>query len=211
MTEQWKRIILHLPYAYQGQRMFPDVFRYERQQLPIWNEVVAQIGELPRREDFARESDFDAARDAYRRAISKTDVYRRFVEEKIEKGQRASSLIGNLYTGSIFVSLISALEADLNAGEELDGALIGLCGYGSGAKAKVFEAEVQPGWRAVAARFKLMERLSQRKAINAEQYEQLYRGQLDDSILPPQDEFALHRVGGEGLIDGQREYRFIHQ
>ena len=209
ITEQWKRIILHLPYAYQGQRMFPDVFRYERQGTPMWAELAEQLGESPQRERFELESDYEAARDAHRRAISKTDVYRRFVAEKIERGQRASSLIGNLYTGSIFVSLISTLEADLNEGEELDGALIGLCGYGSGAKAKVFEIEVQPGWREVTARFQLMERLAQRTSISAGQYESLHRGQLRASLHEPSGAFALIRVGGEGLMEGQREYRFI--
>lgn len=209
ITEQWRRIILHLPYAYQGKRMFPDIFRYERQDTPMWNDLIAQIGEAPRRGDIELESDYEAARDAHRRAISKTDVYRTFVAEKIERGQRASSLIGNLYTGSIFVSLISTLEADLAEGEELTGAQIGLCGYGSGAKAKVFEIRIQPGWREITARFGLMERLDHRVSITAEQYEQLHRGQLSASLHEPAQEFALTRIGGDGLMEGQREYRFV--
>ena len=30
LTNQWSRIIVHLPYAFQGKRMFPDVFRHDR-------------------------------------------------------------------------------------------------------------------------------------------------------------------------------------
>ena len=36
LTEQWSRIIVHLPYAFQGKRMFPDVFRHDRRHLPMW-------------------------------------------------------------------------------------------------------------------------------------------------------------------------------
>ena len=46
-------------------------------------------------------------------------------------------------------------------------------------------------------------------SITAEQYEQLHRGQLSASLHEPTKEFALTRVGGEGLMEGQREYRFV--
>ena len=48
--------------------------------------------------------------DSYRRAVSKTEAFKQFVEDRIEKGQRASSLIGNQYTGSIFLALMSTFR-----------------------------------------------------------------------------------------------------
>ena len=36
------------------------------------------------------ESEFEAANDAYRRKISKTNQFKEFVEQRIEKTQRAS-------------------------------------------------------------------------------------------------------------------------
>ncbi|DAC17583.1 MAG TPA: hydroxymethylglutaryl-CoA synthase, partial [Candidatus Poseidoniaceae archaeon] len=45
----------------------------------------------------------------------------------------------NQYTGSIFLALMSTFESDLEDNTDLDGVRFGLCGYGSGAKAKVFE------------------------------------------------------------------------
>ena len=209
LTEQWKRVILHLPYAFQGQRMFPDVFKYERRGRAEWNEIKEQIGEEPQRSLFTTDSDYERARDGYRRALSKTESYRDFVKDKIERGQRASSLVGNLYTGSIFMSLLSTLEADLESGEELGGALIGLCGYGSGAKAKVFEAQVQPAWKEVTVQFQLMDRLRQRRTINAKEYEDLHRGQQQKSLYTPSNEFVLCQVGGEGLMEGQRKYAYV--
>ena len=81
-------------------------------------------------------------------------------QAELRKGQRASSLIGNQYTGSIFL----ALDVDVRVGfgrkqQPGQSALFGLCGYGSGAKAKVFEGKVSPRWREVVSRWHLFERL----------------------------------------------------
>ena len=74
----------------------------------MWSAVVEQIGEMPAKPEVETEESMEAWQnemDAYRRAISKTPEYIEFHKAKIEKGQRASSLIGNQYTGSIFLAL----------------------------------------------------------------------------------------------------------
>ncbi|MFT4975350.1 MAG: hydroxymethylglutaryl-CoA synthase [Myxococcota bacterium] len=207
LTEQWKRIILHLPYAFQGKRMFPDVFKHDRQGTPQWQAIVDEIGPPPSADDPERER----AEEVYRRKISKTAAFREFVAERIERGQRASSLIGNQYTGSIFLALVSTLESDYIDENDMTGERIGLCGYGSGAKAKVFEGIVQPRWREVAARFGLLDRLTERTAIQWSSYEALHRGTQADSLLPPREEFALMSIssGGEGQLVGERRYAWI--
>jgi len=213
LTEQWNRIIVHLPYAFQGKRMFPDVFRHDRRHLPMWEEIVADIGPEPFPEDFDDTpeglEEFERANDKYRRLISKTEAFREFSERRIEKTQRASSLIGNQYTGSIFLALMSTMESDYLDGVEMEGKRVGLCGYGSGAKAKVFEGIVQPGWKDIASRFDLFERLSARTPLDKDVYERLHRGSQKESVVTPEDEFALVAIGGEGVLEGQRKYAFI--
>ena len=213
LTEQWNRIIVHLPYAFQGKRMFPDVFRHDRRHLPMWDGVLEQIGPEPFPEDFedtpAGLEEFERANDKYRRLISKTDAFKEFVERRIEKTQRASSLIGNQYTGSIFLALMSTMESDYLDDVEMEGKHVGLCGYGSGAKAKVFEGVVQPEWREIASRFHLFERLSARTPIDKTVYEALHRGSRKRSVVKPTGEFALIEIGGEGKLEGQRGYAWI--
>ena len=46
-TEQWSRIIMHLPYAYQAKRMFPDVFRHDREDTEMWADVAEHLGPAP--------------------------------------------------------------------------------------------------------------------------------------------------------------------
>lgn len=213
LTNQWSRIIVHLPYAFQGKRMFPDVFRHDRRNLPVWEKITDEIGPEPFPDHFpdtpAGLESFEKANDSYRRQISKTEEFRVFVEERIEKAQRASSLIGNQYTGSIFLALMSAMESDYLDGTEMEGNSIGLCGYGSGAKAKVFEGIVQPQWREIASRFHLFERLSTRHAINKTIYEALHKGKRKRSVVKPNGEFALVGVSGKGDLEGQRRYEWV--
>ncbi|MEL6349319.1 MAG: hydroxymethylglutaryl-CoA synthase [Myxococcota bacterium] len=209
LTEQWKRIILHLPYAFQGKRMFPDVFKYDRQDKPEWADIVDQIGPEPDPVEFPDEALRTRAEDQYRRMISKTPQFKAFVEERIERGQRASSQIGNQYTGSIFLALMSTFESDHLEDNDITGVSFGLCGYGSGAKAKVFEGIVQPRWREVAARFELFKRLEARTPIDKDAYEALHRGTLTDSVVKPDNEFALVSVGRDGDLEGQRRYAWI--
>lgn len=211
-TQQWSRIIMHLPYAYQAKRMFPAVFHHDRKDTDMWHSVVEQIGEMPVKPDNQTEQameEWQSEMDSYRRAISKTNEYIEFHKEKIEKGQRASSLIGNQYTGSIFLALMSTFESDLEDNSNLDGETIGLCGYGSGAKAKVFEGKVSPKWREVTSRWMLFERLAGRIAIDAKVYESLHKGTQKESVIAPQGEFILQEIGDEGVDEGARRYKWV--
>jgi len=213
LTEQWSRIIMHLPYAFQAKRMFPDIFRHDREGTEMWGPIAEQLGPMPAEHDDSADAQlieiWEKAMDGYRRAISKTPEYLDFHASRIEKGQRASSLIGNQYTGSIFLALMSTFESDLEENSNLDNTLFGLCGYGSGAKAKVFEGKVSPRWREVVSRWHLFERLAGRVAIDHVTYENLHKGLQDDSVVTPQGEFALVEIGDEGVDEGARRYKWI--
>jgi len=86
---------------------------------------------------------------------------------------------------------------------------VGLCGYGSGAKAKVFEGIVQPGWRDVARRFELFVRLRARQPIPTDVYEALHRGEHATSVRPPRSEFVLSGIDRGGVREGARRYRWV--
>lgn len=214
LTEEWERIIMHLPYAFQAKRMFPAVFAHERRGSSAWELVEAEIGPSPNLDDFedtpAGQIEHDKSLDAYRRLISKTTAYQEFHAERIEKGQRASSLIGNQYTGSIFLSLMSTFESDYESDSALEGLNFGLCGYGSGAKAKVFEGVVGKRWREVVATWNLFERMAGRLAIDQITYEELHKGIHYGSVIKPRGEFALVDIEDEeGVRLGARNYRWV--
>ena len=72
------------------------------------------------------------------KAIAQTDEYKKFSCRKIEITQRASSEIGNMYTASIFMALLSAFQVSYENGEDLAGKRNRFLAYGSGSKSKVF-------------------------------------------------------------------------
>lgn len=208
LSGNWDKLVFHLPYAFQARRMFPEIYLMEAKATGAWSALARENNlEEPIRESFPDDEAFEKANAQFLRAISKTGAYQAFVREKIEAGERASSLVGNLYTSSIFLSLMSILEAALEEGQELEGRRFGFFSYGSGSKSKVFEGELQPGWREVASRFQLMARLAQRTAIDYYTYENLHRGQAAESPLPIQGEFFLKEVCREkGVREGARVY-----
>ncbi len=209
VTDRWHRLAFHLPYAYQARRMFSEVFMEEAQRRGDWPLIQEELGqELPVRDDFDNEKEYQKAYGRFLRAITKTPAYRNFVNVRIEKGERASSLVGNLYTSSIFLALMSSLEADFSEGCELRGLRMGFFAYGSGSKSKVFEAEVQPQWREVVSRFGLMQTLDNRQPLDYAVYEDLHRGRRQQPAGPVEGRFLLEKVETQRPnYIGARSYR----
>lgn len=208
IIDKWDRLVFHLPYAFQARRMFSEVFVQTLQNKGTWASWLAanELSE-PQEDQFDNDTAYQKAKAQLLRAVTKTTDYRQFVQDKIEGGERASSLMGNLYAGSLFLSLMSSLAAAHQENQELEGARIGFFGYGSGSKSKVFVGSVQPGWRELTERFQLFERLDQRQAVDYDTYEQLHRGNLTESVLPPEETFYLKHIETErGVREGARTY-----
>lgn len=181
--ENWKYLIFHLPYAFHGKRVFTEIYSLE--------------------------NGLSYSNADEQKAVAKSDDYIKLINEKIEKSQRASSEIGNMYTASIFMALLSALQTSFNENEDLSGQEIGFLGYGSGSKAKVFAGKVSPNWKSVAKKWNLFEGLKNRTAINFETYEKLHRKQLDSSVNSDYKGFGLKSVEKENpVLVGARYYDF---
>lgn len=211
ITDNWRRLVFHLPYAFQARRMFSEVFLAEARKRGDLPELLQELSITePLMEDFASPADYRKAYEKFLRAITKTNRYRRFVAEKIERGERWSARMGNLYTGSILLSLMSILEADLAENNDLSGAHLGFFAYGSGSKAKVFVGEVQKGWTEVVAQFHTVQQLDARKALDYETYEALHRGKLQERVGSLDQIFVLQHIEDQpARMVGARTYRWI--
>ncbi|MFV0230521.1 hydroxymethylglutaryl-CoA synthase [Empedobacter falsenii] len=182
LYENWRYIAFHLPYAFQGKRMFSDVFALENGQ--------------------------DNSNDNLK-IISKSDEYKVLIKEKVEPTQRASSEIGNMYTASIFTAFLSALQVSTDNNEDLTGKTVGFISYGSGSKSKVFQGKIGEGWKDVMNKVDLFNYLNQREAISFEQYEDLHNKNQKTSINASKG-FALDRIETEiPDLKGARYYTFI--
>ena len=102
------------------------------------------------------------------------------LKENFEKSILYSQKVGNIYTGSLFLGLLSLLENsdNLKAGDK-----IALFSYGSGAVAEIFSVSLVPGYEKQLSRTRL-EELDQRQALSVEEYEHIF--------------FAEAKLGAEG-------------
>lgn len=180
LFRDWENLIFHLPYAFHGKRIFSEIYALENQ---------LDTSDL--------------------RAITKSDEYRAFVNDKIETTQRASSAIGNMYSASIFMAMLSALETSLSNDKELQGKKLGFLAYGSGSKSKVFEAVIENNWKEKIAKIKLFDSLKDRIKISFADYEKLHKKQLTSPLHTDYKGFALENIENEiPHLVGARYYSF---
>lgn len=207
LFQDWAYLVFHLPYAFHAKRIFSDIYVKALKANGGWAAVAAELEVAePQAADYDSAKAYDKAHAQFLKAVSKTPAYRAVVKSKIEKGQRASSEVGNMYACSIFLSLMSVLESALTEGQDLAGHKLGFFGYGSGSKSKVFEATLQPTWATVVSRFRVFETLGKRQAIDYATYEALHKGAATASVIAPSGTFALAEVGTEGVHKGARHY-----
>ena len=181
--ENWRYLIFHLPYAFHGKRVFTEIYSLENK--------------------------LDFSDPEKQKAIAKSEDYISFINDKIERSQRASSEIGNMYTASIFMALLSALQTSFNENEDLTEQEIGFLAYGSGSKAKVFVGKMAPEWKSVVTKWNLFEELNKRHQINFETYEKLHRKQLELSVNKNYKGFGLIRIEKESpVLKGARYYSY---
>ena len=187
----WKSIIMHLPYAFQGRRMLSEIYALDHQ-----TPIIDGTEDTATYQNKLKET-------------SKSVEYQAFVAEKVQPAEIASSLIGNLYTGSIFMGLLSTLAHFYDTKNEVAGEKFGFLAYGSGSKSKVFEGIIQENWKEAIAKLSLFETLAKSQEIDFETYERLHKKQKQ-AIKSPKNEWILDRIETEipNLL-GARYYKWV--
>ncbi|WP_278749443.1 hydroxymethylglutaryl-CoA synthase [Lactobacillus taiwanensis] len=113
--------------------------------------------------------------------------------------------VGNIYTGSLYLSLLSLLEnGDLKAGD-----LTGLFAYGSGAIAEFYSANVVEGYEKQIDKAGDEALLAKRKKLSVDEYERIFSEALED---PKNDvELVSDEDSGKyyfaGIKDDIRQYQ----
>ncbi|MFA9189364.1 hydroxymethylglutaryl-CoA synthase [Flavobacterium sp. FBOR7N2.3] len=192
LYQTWNSIIMHLPYSFQGRRMLSEIYALDAENTIISGEENAAEYQTKLKE------------------TSKTPEYKNFVEEKLMPAELASSLIGNLYTGSIFMGFFSTLAYFYDSEKEIAGNTFGFLAYGSGSKSKVFEGIIQDEWKVALANVTLFETLAKSFEIDFETYEKLHKKEQKQSIQSPKNEWILDRIENQNPnLIGARYYKWI--
>jgi len=112
------------------------------------------------------------------------------------------SLVGNIYTGSMYLALASLLTLSR---EDLANKRVGLFSYGSGSCAEFFSGVVQPEAQARVKALGLLDVLERRRALGVAEYEEVMRAR--EAI----DEKPAEERSGEGFrYQGTRDHKRIY-
>jgi hydroxymethylglutaryl-CoA synthase len=171
---------MHLPYCFQARRTFVEIYAKE-------NNLTDDI-----------------------KVIAKSQEYLHFVNQTIVPSEIASGQVGNMYTGSIFLGMLSTLCFHFQNNSDLTNKKMGFIAYGSGSKSKVFEAEVQPEWKSVIEKVNLFETLDNSSEIDFGTYISLHKKERKNSVLSPNNEFVLDYIEKENpILVGARYYKYV--
>ena len=191
----WENIIFHLPYAFHGRRMIINKWLDWMDENNLSNEIYSEIGKPVSEDD-----------KEWFKKLSKSSIYKSFINEKISPGEKASSEIGNMYTASIFMSLISSLvEANIN-NKDLENKKIGFISYGSGSKAKIFEGIIEKNWIDKVKHLNLFKNLNNRKKISVDVYEKLHKSKITSNINNNNGIIKLSKISNAEFTEGLRNY-----
>ena len=195
VLNEWENIIFHLPYAFHGRRMIINKWLDWMSENGRSEEIYSEIGRP--------ESNIDKD---WIKKVSKSNLYNKFIEDKIAPGEKASSEIGNMYTASIFMALISSLVDGVENDKDFEDKKIGFISYGSGSKAKIFEGTVQKNWIEKISSIKLYDSLNKRKKISIDIYENLHKRRVTSNINNNDGIIKLNRISDGEFTEGLRNY-----
>lgn len=131
----------------------------------------------------------DAAAERLRQHLTESQVYCRQV--------------GNLYTGSLYLGVMSLLQnGKLAAGDR-----IGLFSYGSGAEGEFYSGILQPGYQDYLNDIK--KDLAARQKVSVEEYEELFNTQL--GMTTTDIEFDISKDPAPYVLAGQKDHQRIYQ
>jgi len=211
-------INMHLPYSTMGKKALAYMVRHEWRQLPRWKKILQEIGmdepvpKDPRGtiESVLRDGEFMAKDHEFTKLFTKTPEFQEVYESKLASSLIASTMIGNLYTASLYLGFRSSLEFEYRKGIDLAGKRVGFGSYGSGASAMVFSGVIQPEYAQVVKSMNLESEIGQRKKLTWDEYEKLHENKLsiDESMVYSKKEFVLIDVKTETESRGERRYVF---
>ncbi|HHU19432.1 MAG TPA: hydroxymethylglutaryl-CoA synthase [Bacilli bacterium] len=96
-----------------------------------------------------------------------------------EVGKYYNAIVGNIYTGSLYLNLISLLEQN----QTLEaGATVGLFSYGSGSVGEFFTGILQPGYRDHLNKEYHEQMLEEREQISIERYETVFMDTIPNGV-----------------------------
>lgn len=124
------------------------------------------------------------------------------MREQLTASQKYCREVGNLYTGSLYLGLMSLLQnGQVKAGDR-----IGLFSYGSGAEGEFYSGILQAGFEKYLSNVNAD--LADRHQVSIEEYEQQFNSQL--GMNPDDVELDWEKDPALFVLKGQKDYKRIY-
>jgi hydroxymethylglutaryl-CoA synthase len=125
-------------------------------------------------------------------------------DRQVAAGLTLPRLVGNIYTGSLYLSLASALSESTTS---LDGRSVALFSYGSGSCAEFFSGTVSAGARELARASGLREEVRAQRILDVAEYEKIITAREGiDTLAVDEREGATGCARYLGVRDHRRLY-----
>jgi hydroxymethylglutaryl-CoA synthase len=135
------------------------------------------------------------------------EIYRRTFSTKVAPSLEGVMEVGNIYTGAVYMGLVSILESER---EKAEGKKIGIFSYGSGCGAEFLLYNVKRGIGGIIDSLHFREQLDARKKITFEQYTQFYSKSSEEVFYYPDEANSFKnkytKFVFRGFIDHKRHY-----
>ncbi|WP_282801194.1 hydroxymethylglutaryl-CoA synthase [Secundilactobacillus kimchicus] len=131
------------------------------------------------------------------------DLKQQRLLEAFEASRVYNRRVGNLYTGSLYLSLMSLLAN----GELPAGSRIGLFSYGSGAEGEFFAGQLMPDFDPQALQADFAQFFGQRRRVSVPAYERLFNQSLPDHDVLLDTKADSARFVLRGITHDQRQYQ----
>ena len=118
--------------------------------------------------------------------------------------QQLSRQVGNLYTGSLYLGLLSLLQN----GDVIPGERIGLFSYGSGAEGEFYSGILQEGYQEFIGDDQLTA-LAKRQQVSVADYERMFNDQL--GMCKDDVSFNLDNDPSDFVLTGQKDFQRIYE
>ena len=112
------------------------------------------------------------------------EIFKETFERMVVPSLSGAKEVGNIYTGSVYMGLVSLLEAER---EKLERKKIGIFSYGSGCGAEFFLCRIEEGINKIVNSIGFGEQLENRKRLTFEQYVQTYSKSGEEILYHPEE------------------------
>jgi hydroxymethylglutaryl-CoA synthase len=211
-------LCMHLPYSNMGKKALSYLVRHEWRKLPRWKKLIEKIGvpepvpKDPRGtiESILADRTYMEKDHEFQKLFTKTEEFQKIYEQKLASSLIASTMVGNLYTASLYLGFRSTLEFEYKNGIDLNGKRFGFGSYGSGSSAMVFSGVIQPQYEQVVKDMDMESEISPRKKLSIQEYEELHENKrsVQEALLETKNEFVLIDVKTNPESKGERKYVF---